>query len=164
MAGIRLFTLELTDPSGTSLTLEGGRDFEDADHPFYIADATTTWAMRLDEACGLAGAAQRIAHRLSWALEKGERPDAGPFFRRKLFDDKTFIVELGLAVIGECDTVYFQFGARRVHISIERGDHLLYELGRFADEASTIRRASRPEYEDPAHGWPLLGLRQVWRR
>lgn len=164
MAGIRLFKLELTDPSGTSLTLEGGRDFEDANHPFYIADATTTWAMRLDEACDLASAARRVAHRLRWALKKGERPDAGPFFRRKLFADKSFTVELGLAVTGECELVYFQFGERRVHISIssEYGERLLYQLTRFADEASTIRQASAPEYHDLTGGWPLWGLRQVW--
>jgi hypothetical protein len=159
MSGIRLFKIGICDSSGALVEVEGGRSFDDVDRPFYLAVHNFEWAMTLGEAGRLAGAARRAEYRMIWAREHGTPAKAGPLFRRELqLDDEVVEVEIGIADGGE---VYFTFG--EIHAS-EQGLVLVHMLGRFADEASNIRRASGLRYDDPAHGWPILGLRQIWRR
>jgi hypothetical protein len=155
--GIMLFKINCND-----LVLEGGRSFADAERPFYLAAQNWEWAMTLGEADRLAGAARRVEFRLRWARDHGTAAKAGPLFRRNLqFDSEIVEVELGISDDGK---IYFEFGEERADLVEEQGLILINALGRFADEASTIFRASQPQYEDPTHGWPLLGLRQIWHR
>ena len=162
MSGMRLFKIGICDSSGTAVEVEGGRNFDDVGHPFYLAVPTWVWAMTLGEAGRLAGAARRAEYRMIWARDHGTLVKAGPLFRRRMQSGEELVeVEIGIADGGE---VYFTFGKIHAALVGEQGSVLVYALGRFAEEVSTIHRASQPQYEDPAHGWPLLGLRQIWHR
>ena len=160
MAGIQLFKIGKCDSSGASVEVEGGRSFDDARHPFYLAVPAWVWAMTLDEADRLARAARRAEYRMHWAWEHGTPAKAGPLFRRRMLSGEELVeIEIGIADGGE---IYFTFG--KIHVAGEQGLVLVHALGRFADEASTMYRASQSAYEDPTHGWPILGLRQIWHR
>jgi len=160
MSGIRLFKIGICDSSGVLVDVEGGRSFDDVGHPFYLAVPSWVWAMTLDEAYRLAGAARRAEYRMIWAQEHGTPAKSGPLFRRQMQSGEELVeVEIGIADGGE---FYFTFGKMHADLVGEQGSVLVHALGRFAEEVSTIYRASQPQYEDPAHGWPLLGLRQVW--
>lgn len=162
MSGMRLFEIGIYDSSGALVEVEGGRSFDDVGHPFYLAVPAWVWAMTLDEASRLAGAARRAEYRMIWARDHGTPAKAGPLFRRRMQSGEELVeVEIGIADGGE---VYFTFGTLHANLAGEQALALVYALGRFADEASTIRRASQPQYEDPTHGWPILGLRQIWHR
>ncbi len=155
--GIMLFKINCND-----LVIEGGRSFADTERPFYLAAQNWEWTMTLGEASRLAGAARRVEYRLSWARAHGTAAKVGPLFRRQLqFDGEVVEVELGVSGDGE---IYFEFAGERTVFVKEQGLIFINALTRFADEASTMYRASQSAYEDPTHGWPILGLRQIWHR
>ncbi|MDR3485251.1 MAG: hypothetical protein P4M05_10105 [Bradyrhizobium sp.] len=157
MAGTMLFKINCNE-----IVLEGWRNFDDVDRPFFLAMGSLEWAMTLSEADHLAASARRAELRISWARAQTEPVKTGTLYRRQLqFDGEIVGVELGISDDG---AIYFEFGGKHADLVGEQGAVFVEALARFAEEARNMRRASQPQYADPASGWPLLGPRQVPRR
>jgi hypothetical protein len=152
---IRLFSHTISD-GDTSMTIEGGSNFNNSDFPLYLMVGDTTWEMALDDAIAIARAAKFIARRVLYAHKHGELARAGAVFRRKLQGEsgEPLVIELGLAEDGEVDTVYFHFDQKRLTIPIVPiggVDQLFAAFESFGNAAADIIRASEPP---PEPFWP----------
>ena len=139
-AGVRLFSRTISD-GNVSMAIEGGRDFNNSDFPFYLMVDDTTWTMTLDDAIAIVRAAKFIERRVFYAHKRGELAKVGPVFRRKLQVEggELLVVELGLAAGGEGDTVYFHFDQKRLTVPIDGGaDQLFAAFELFGNAAADV--------------------------
>ena len=137
MAGMRLFDISISDNSET-MKLEGGRDFGRESPPFYLRNDADLWPMSLQDAQQIASAARM----LEWARKRSarHRPPAKAYFQRKF--DGGGGIELGFAVQGDADVLYFEFSTQRVELNEQQWTLLYRCLIRFGEEVHTILEAT----------------------
>ena len=137
MAGMRLFDISISDNSET-MKLEGARDFGRDEPPFYLRNDADIWPMSLQDAQQLASAVRQ----LEWARARStrHRPPARAYFQRKFSDGNG--IELGFAVVGDVDQIYFQFADRRLDLNDQQWTLLYRSLIRFGEEVHTILEAT----------------------